>query len=295
MPPTEPNEFFLDPRVVRRSFDTTAATFDAKAAVHAEIRARLMERLDVVRLVPSVVLDLGAGTGHAARTLQDRYSSARVLALDLSPGMLARAKKQQRLFRRFDRVAGAAEQLPLRDASVDLVFSNLMLQWCSRPDAVFAEVRRVLRRDGLVTFTTLGPDSLQELRQAWVRVDGHTHVHGFIDMHDLGDALMRAGFAEPVMDTERLTVTYRDPQTLLAELVGSGSANVAHGRRRGLVGRTARQRWIEAYEAARRDGVLPITLEVVYGHAWVAERGRKLTAPDGETRISVRDIGRRGR
>jgi len=287
------DEFFLDPRAVRRSFDAAAATFDAKAVVHAEIRARLLERLDVVRLAPAMVLDLGAGTGHAARALQDRYSSARVLALDLSPGMLVRAKRQQRMFRRFDRVAGSAERLPLRDASVDLVFSNLMLQWCSHPDGVFEETRRVLRPDGLVTFTTLGPDSLRELRQAWARVDGHPHVHGFIDMHDLGDALMRAGFAEPVMDTERLTITYRDPETLLAELVGSGSANVAHGRRRGLVGRTARQRLVDACEAGRRDGVLPVTLEVVYGHAWVAERGRKLAAPAGETRISVRDIGRR--
>src|SRR5437868_5886068 len=142
--PSSPNahdEFFLDPRLVRRSFDACAATFDASAAVHAEIRMRLLERLDVVRIEPEVVIDLGAGTGHASRALQDRYSSARIVAMDLSPRMLAQAKRQQRLFRRFGRVVAAAEQLPVRNDSVDLVFSNLMLQWSNNPDSVLGEVR----------------------------------------------------------------------------------------------------------------------------------------------------------
>jgi malonyl-CoA O-methyltransferase len=291
--PTPSDEFFLDPRAVRRSFDAASATFDAAAAVHAEIRARLLERLDVVRLDPAVVVDLGAGTGHASRALQARYSSAHVVAMDLSPRMLIQARRQQRLFRRFSRVATDAQRLSLRDSSVDLVFSNLMLQWCSNPDAVFAEARRVLQANGLLTFAALGPDTLRELRTAWSHIDGYTHVHRFIDMHDLGDAMLRAGFADPVMDTERLTITYPDVDALLRELADSGSGNVAMGRRRGLTGRIATAKFRERYESFRRDGRLPASLEVVYGHAWAVDRGRRPGAASGEMRIPVSSVTRR--
>ena len=290
--PAPLDEFFLDSRVVRRAFDAASATFDGAAAVHAEIRQRLLERLDVVRIKPEVVVDLGAGTGHASRALRDRYSSAQVIAADLSPKMLRQAGRQQRLFRRFSRMAADAHLLPLKNGTVDLIFSNLMLQWCSDPDRVFAEMRRVLKSDGLMTFTTLGPDSLRELRAAWARVDAHTHVHRFIDMHDFGDALLRAGFAEPVMDTERLTITYASFDSLLQELRGSGSHSAAYGRRRTLVGRSTMAGVREAYESLRREGVLPVTLEVVYGHAWAIEREPR-GARRGEVRIPLGEVRRR--
>ena len=281
--PAPLDEFFLDTRVVRRAFDAASPTFDANAAVHSEIRQRLLERLDLVKLKPEVVLDLGAGTGHSSRALRDRYSSAQVVAADLSPRMLQRAGKQQRLLRRFERVTADAHQLPFKSASVDLVFSNLMLQWCSDPDRVLAEMRRVLRTNGLLTFTTLGPDTLREMRAAWTKVDTHPHVHRFIDMHDLGDALLRAGCAEPVMDTERLTITYASLDALLLELRGSGSNSAAHGRRRTLVGRSALARMRKEYEGRRSNGVLPVTLEVVYGHAWAMDK-----APRGAEAAEVR-------
>lgn len=290
--PAPLDEFFLDTRIVRRAFDAASGTFDAAAAVHAEIRRRLMERLDVVRLEPEVVIDLGAGTGHASRALRDRYSSARVIAVDLSPRMLRRAGRQRRLFRGFERLAADAHQLPLQNGAADLIFSNLMLQWCSDPDRVFAEMRRVLRANGLVTFTTLGPDSLRELRAVWARADAHTHVHRFIDMHDLGDALLRAGFAEPVMDTERLTITYPNFDSLLQELRDSGSNSAAHGRRRTLVGRSTMAHVREAYESMRSEGVLPVTLEVVYGHAWAIDREPR-GARRGEVSIPLREVRRR--
>lgn len=286
------DEFFLDPRIVRGSFDAASATADAAGVIHAEIRARLMERLDVVRLTPAVIVDLGAGTGHASRALRARYSSAQVVAIDLSTRMLQRASKQQRLFRRFDRVAADAHRLALKNGVADMVFSNLMLQWCSDPDLVFAEIRRVLRPDGLLTFTSLGPDSLRELRTAWSSVDNYTHVHRFIDMHDLGDALMRAGFSEPVMDTERLTITYQSIDALLQELRDSGSQNAAQGRRHGLTGRRALERVREEYETRRRDGVLPVTLEVVYGHAWAIERQPR-RKEGSEVRVPMAQLGRR--
>ncbi|MGH8179323.1 MAG: malonyl-ACP O-methyltransferase BioC [Steroidobacter sp.] len=286
------DEFFLDPRAVRRSFDAASGTYDAAAAVHAEIRARLLERLDIVRLQPAVVLDLGAGTGHAARALRQRYPDAQVIALDLSESMLRQAARQQRLFRRFQRLVGDAHRLPLKDASVDLVFSNLMLEWCADPDAAFSEMRRVLRPQGLLSFTTLGPDTLKELREAWRRIDGRVHVHRFIDMHDLGDALLRARFAEPVMDVERLTVTYSSVQTLFRELKASGSRNIAQGRSHGLTGRK-RWRALEHYgESSLREGALPISVEVVYGQAWAGEL-RPIRPAAGEVRVPITDLKRR--
>jgi malonyl-CoA O-methyltransferase len=286
-----PDEFFVDARLVCRAFDRAAATFDASAAVHSEIRTRLLERLDVVRLQPQTILDLGAGTGHGSRALRERYSRALVVALDLSRQMLMQARRQQRWLRPFARVVGNAHRLPIHDATVDMVFSNLMLQWSSDPDALFAEARRVMRPEGLITFATLGPDSLKEIRGAWSHVDRHTHVHRFIDMHDLGDALIRAGFAEPVMDAERLTITYADSRSLFSELRSTGSANLTLGRRRGLLGRSSAEIFRTAHAQTREDGRWPLTLEVVYGHAWTAEPRRR--QPKGESVVPFGRIGRR--
>jgi malonyl-CoA O-methyltransferase len=275
-----PDEFFLDPRVVRRSFDRAARTFDSAAAVQREIRTRLLERLDIVRLAPATVLDLGAGTGHASRELRRRYSSARVIALDLSLQMLRESVRQQSFLRRFAPVCADAHRLPVRTGSADLVVSNLLLEWCHDPDAVFTEVARVLRPQGLFTFTTVGPDTLKELRELWRGLDGAPHVHRFIDMHDFGDALLRAGFAEPVMDAERLTVTYATLDALLADLRGSGARNIAAGRSRGLTGRTRGRTVLARSEALIRNGPLRISVEVIHGHAWAPAERRKRRAGD---------------
>ncbi|MFL6550841.1 MAG: malonyl-ACP O-methyltransferase BioC [Povalibacter sp.] len=290
-PPSD--EFTLLPKRVRRGFDKAAATFDGAAAVHGEIRARLLERLDVVRLKPENILDLGAGTGQGSRSLQERYSRALIVAFDLSLQMLIRARRQQRWLRPFQRVAGDAHRLPLRDSTIDMVFSNLMLQWSHDPDAIFKELRRVMRPQGLLTFATLGPDTLKEIRTAWRQVDNYTHVHRFIDMHDWGDALMRAGFAEPVMDTERLTITYADSKSLFAELRSTGSTNVSLGRRQGLMSRRVAGLFEESHSTHRRDGLWPVTLEVVYGHAWTAESTKP--RPQGEAVVPFSSIARRRR
>ena len=267
------DEFFLDPRAVRRSFDRASRTYDAAAVVQGEIRTRLLERLDIVRLQPTAVLDLGAGTGQASRELKRRYPSAQVIALDSSLAMLGQSARQQRFLRRFVPVCGDAHRLPLQSQSFDLVLSNLLLEWCHDPDAVFAEAARVLRPKGLFTFTTVGPDTLKEARELWRGVDTFTHVHRFIDMHDFGDALLRAGFAEPVMDTERLTVTYPDLSALLEEIRGSGARNLAQGRPHGLTGRARGALVRSRSEELRRNGPLRISVEVIHGHAWsVGER-----------------------
>jgi len=286
--------FDIDRRRVRRSFAHAAPSYDAAAVLQARVRDELLQRLDVVRLEPAVVLDLGAGTGHASLALKRRFRSSQVVALDLAEGMLREAGRRQTLLRRFRRVCGHAAQLPLRDASVDLVFSNLMLQWCTDPDAVFRECRRVLRPGGLLTFTTFGPDTLVELRRAWADADQHTHVNRFIDMHDLGDALLRAGLVEPVMDVERYTLTYAEVRDLMLDLKAIGAHNANAGRPRGLTGKGALARMTAAYEAVRRDGRLPATHEVVFGQAWVPVGAPRAARVPGEVRVPVGKVGRRG-
>jgi malonyl-CoA O-methyltransferase len=259
---------WLDKTLARRAFEQAAATYDASAALQNEVGSRLVERLDFIRMQPRRILDLGAGTGVFTRVLGRRYPRADITALDIAPAMLQQARARGSWWHRPRCVCGDAEALPFADAGFDFIFSNLMLQWCADLPATLLELRRVLAPGGLLLFTTLGPDTLGELRASWSAVDGFTHVNPFIDMHDVGDALLQARWAEPVMDTERLTVTYRDLATLMLDLKHIGAHNVTRGRARGLTGKGRFQAFAAAYEQFRRDGVLPSTYEVVYGHAW---------------------------
>jgi malonyl-CoA O-methyltransferase len=243
------------------------------------------------------VLDLGCGTGQASKLLQQRYPQAQVIAFDAAFGMLQHAKELQGFWsgllrKSFTRACGDAYRLPFKDASIDLVYSNLMLQWCDPPDAVFTEVRRVLKPSGAFVFSSFGPDTLKELRAAWASVDEYTHVNRFIDMHDLGDAMVRSGLAEPVLDVERLTLTYSDALLLMRELKAIGAHNVNTGRRRALTGRAALKQMTAAYETFRRDGVLPASYEVVYGQAW-GNANAAPQAPHGEVRIPIDRITRK--
>ncbi len=286
------DRFVLDSAQVRRSFDRASTEYDRAAILQADVRARLLARLQYVKLTPTLVVDAGCGTGHASRALKRLYPRARVIALDIAPGMLRAAGRQRGWFRRFDRVCADAAHLPLADASVDLLFSNLMLQWCNDPDALFAEFRRVLKPHGVLSFSTFGPDTLKELRAAWASVDDYTHVNRFIDMHDLGDALMRARLAEPVLDVENFTLTYGDALALMKDLKAIGAHNVTAGRPAGLTGRGKLQAMTAAYEQRRTDGRLPATYEVVYGQAW----GQSPDQPQqtaGEIRIPASSIGHR--
>ena len=282
--------YALDSGRVRRSFDRAAKTYDGAAVLHAQVRASLLERLQLVALVPRVVLDAGAGTGHGSRALKRRYPKATVLALDSSLEMLKVAGRQRSWLRPFDRICADAGLLPLRDGSVDLIVSNLMLQWCD-PDAVFAEFRRVLRPQGLLSFSSFGPDTLRELRTAWRQVDTHGHVHQFIDMHDLGDALVRNGFAAPVLDVERFTLQYLDVRKVAADLKATGAHNSTAARARGLTSPRNFAAMQAAYEQFRQDGRLPATYEVVFAHAWAPAHAarRDLQEP---TSVSLEEIKR---
>lgn len=258
----------IDRRAARDAFERAAADYERAAVVQAEVRERLLERLALTALAPARILDLGAGPGRALKPLAKYAREAQVVAADVAFGMLAEARRRRPWFRRVNYVCAEAERLPFAATSFDLVFSNLMLQWCPSPEAVFGEIRRVLGERSLFLFTSFGPDTLQELRAAWAEADALSHVHRFEDMHDLGDALVRSGFVEPVMDVEYLTVTYRTVRDLMNDLKAIGAANVAADRRRGLTGRRRLAAVERAYERFRERDRLPATYEVVYGTAW---------------------------
>ena len=286
-PSVEP--FALDRRQMRRAFERASQSYDRAAVLQTEVRQRLLSRLDYLKLEPQVIVDAGCGTGHAARELKKRFPRARVIALDIAMGMLHEARHSQGWWRRFERVCADAERMPLADASVDLIFSNLMLQWCDEPDGIFREFRRVLKPRGLVTFSTFGPDTLMELRAAWAGVDRRTHVSRFIDMHDIGDALVRARLVEPVLDVERFTLTYDTAIALMRDLKAIGAQNATAGRPSGLTGRAAFTAVTAGYEKFRVEGRLPATYEVVLGQAWGA------MPRESEVRVPVSDIAHRGR
>ena len=299
----DPAPFRLDRPGVRASFDRASATYEAAAVLQARVADELVSRLEPFNFTPKVILDLGAGTGRMTAELKRRYRRSLVIALDVAPGMLHEARRHQQWLRRFERVCGDAMRLPFADASVDVIVSSLMLQWCDPPDIAFAEIRRVLKPDGFLAFTTLGPDTLIELRSAWAEADGDTHaatpvynhVNHFIDMHDVGDALMRAGLSEPVLDVDRIQLTYPDTLSLMRDLKAIGAHNVTAGRPRGLLGRARLKRMQQAYEAFRRNGQLPATYEVVYAVSWGAA-GRPASAMvGGEARIAPAAIKRRVR
>ncbi|MHB1951767.1 MAG: malonyl-ACP O-methyltransferase BioC [Acidiferrobacteraceae bacterium] len=257
----------LDRRRVRAAFNRAAGSYDHAAALQRVVADRLLERLVQLKIAPSVILDLGTGTGYCLPLLRRRYGS-QPIALDIAPAMLKKAARRGRWFSRTGCICGDIEQLPLAAASIDLAVSNLTLQWCDAA-VVFRELSRALAPGGVFVFSSFGPDTLKELRAAWSEVDNEVHVHDFVDMHDLGDRLLDAGFRDPVLDVDRMTVRYRDYRAIARDLRGLGAQN-AHPRRfRGLTGKERFRRFEERLRAmAEADGHVPVTFEVVYGIAW---------------------------
>lgn len=268
------DEFLIDKREVRRAFSRAAGDYDAAAVVQREVCKRMLENLDYVRLQPLRILDAGSGTGWGGRQLNERYPQAGIIALDIAMGMLEAARGTsswwQKLFggsrQRF--VCADMEDMPLATQSVEMVWSNLALQWCNDLSQTFRELHRVLQPEGLLMFSTFGPDTLKELRIAFDSVDDFSHVNRFVDMHDIGDMLVAAGFADPVMEMETLTLTYDDVRAVMQDLRNIGAHNATAGRATGLMGKGRWARIAQNYETLRRDGRLPATFEVIYGHAW---------------------------
>ena len=287
----------LDRGHIRRAFGRAATTYSAHAALQVEVATRLREHLDDIEDFASRrMVDIGCGPGEGCAALRARYPDADLIALDLALPML---RMGSGLFSgpRDDgdhahavgngpnpvfAVCADAQALPLADASVDLVYSSLCLQWCEDPGLALAEFRRVLRADGLLLFSTFGPDTLKELRAAFAEVDRTPHVSRFIDMHDIGDALLTSGFRDPVLERDDFTLTYADARELMRELRAIGATNADAQRQRSLTGKTHLARAVAAYERFRRVGVLPATYEVIYAIARAPEPGQPVRGHGGD-------------
>jgi malonyl-CoA O-methyltransferase len=269
----------IDRRAMRAAFEKAAPFYDAAAILQQEVANRLVERMDLMSMKPVSILDAGAGTGFVSQLIAERFPKAKITALDLAFNMLKQAKNKhtfkQRWNKQFHYVHAEVENLPFADASVELVISGLTMQWCQDLPKVFKEFKRVLAPGGLLMFSSFGPDTLKELRQCWAEVDDLAHVNAFADLHDVGDALLQSGFADPVMDMEMLTVTYKDVKTVMSDLKQIGAHNVMQGRSHNMTGKNKLQKMIQAYEQFRVDGLVPVSHEIVYGHAWVPEKQEK--------------------
>jgi malonyl-CoA O-methyltransferase len=260
---------YLDQRYVSQSFERAAPVYEQWDNLPKMIGEYLLERLEGLNLHPEQILDIGAGTGRLLRALRQQYAQAHLYAVDISMPMLQQARHQASPGDSTPHlICAEATQLPIPNDCIDLLISNLMLPWCNDIHSVFAEFARVLTPQGTLLFSTLGTDTLKELRHSWGTVDNTTHVHKFWDMHDLGDALLATGLSNPVMDVDRFEPHYKEVSGLMQELKQSGAHNVTTGRPRGLTGRGKFQGMLTVYEQYRTNtGELPATIEVVYGYA----------------------------
>jgi malonyl-CoA O-methyltransferase len=279
----------LDSRLIRRRFERAAASFDDAAFVHAVTRKGLLARLQPLVVEASTVVDLGSATCSTSQALSKRFGRAHVVSVDLAHAMLRRGRKHRAWFSKSSYVQATAAALPFNGQSVDVVFANLLLPWIDDPGQVFAEVARVLRKGGVFAFATLGPDSLLEIRHAWSQVDDNAHVNHFSDMHDLGDGLVNAGLADPVLDVDRLSVSYDSTEKLFADLTAMGGRNALRERNQSLIGKQRFRHMSDELQKSGTGGKITLDLELVFGHCWGA--GPRMDATD--YRIDATRIPRR--
>jgi len=285
----------IDKSKVSQSFSQAASQYEQHAFIQQKIAEYLVERLDFIKITPNTILDIGCGAGRMSRQLNRRYPDAMVYGLDIAHQMVCESQQNAPkpwLWHapKLSYLCADAEQLPIADKSMDLVISNLTLQWCDAK-TVFAEIARILKPDGVFLFSTLGPDTLSELRQSWAAVDEYSHVNFFLDMHDLGDALYQSGLKNPVMDVDWLNFKYDSVRDIMKGLKAIGAHNITSQRPQGLMGKQKLKDMTAAYETRRTEKGLPVTYEVVYGHA-LGQVTPSQTTQDGEVTISIDQIKR---
>ncbi len=255
--------------MIAQSFSQAATHYDAHAFLQKDVGERLLERLNWTAIQPKKILDVGCGTGQLTQILKKTYTSAKVTGLDIAEGMIQIAKKNKPFMAGYDFICADVDELPYEDNSIDLIFSNLTFQWLPDISKTFTELYRVLKPNGLLHYTTLGPDTLKELKFAWQQADDKVHVNQFIDLHDLGDLMAKQGFDQPVMDAEWINLHYKTVKGLMRDLKGIGAHNMNSGRSKSLMGKVHWRNMLAAYETLRNEsGYLPATYEVIYGHAW---------------------------
>lgn len=260
----------LNTRHIRRRFERVASTFDDADFVHAATRDGLLQRIEPLLIDAKTVIDLGCASGGASRQLNRRFPKSRLIAVDLAHNMLHEARGKKSWLAKTTFVQANAHTLPFADESVDVIFCNQLLPWIANPDQVFLEVGRILRKGGVFAFATLGPDSLLEVSRAWGQVDDGLHVSRFPDMHNLGDGLVRAGLRDPVLDVDRLTVSYGSSDALLADLGAAGARNALQDRSHALTGKQKFRDMLSALETASDGDKIAVELELVFGHCWGA-------------------------
>ena len=277
---------------IQQSFNKAAETYDAAAIVQREVCSRLLERLEYIKAQPEMILDIGSGTGQGTRGLARQYPDASIISVDLAENMLKKSRlialekhrnsgivkqvqtalgkliKSHQPNLKVSHLCADAEQLPFADASVDLIFSNLTIQWCFDLSHLFAEFRRVLKPGGFMLFTTFGTETLKELKASWAEVSDNVHVNDFVDMHDIGDALYNVQAENPVMDSEKIILNYPNIRQILLEIKAVGAHNQNDGRHKGLMSKSRLNAMYQAYEQFHTDHGYPVTYEVLYGHAW---------------------------
>ena len=285
---------FPNKSLIVRNFDRSANLFNNSDIVHSEIRDRLIDRLKFFNLEPKIILDLGAATGKSSLKLNKLFPTSKVIAMDNSLEMNRVSSKYFLKNPNVSVLYGDAEMIPLMDSCVDLVFSNLLLPWCDT-SVIFSEVSRILKNDGLFIFSSVGPDTLSELRKAWSTIDSLVHVHGFLDMHDLGDMLIKANLLDPVLDINRLSITYNNITSLISDIRSCGASNIAEGRRTSLTGKEKWNAFCRNIELENKGSGFNITIEAIFGHAWHSKKtisndpSYKLISLEGIKNYEARD------
>ncbi len=273
----------FDRREVQRSFGRVSSQYEQHAWLQREIRSRLYERLEDIPAEPSRILDLGCGSGAGAAQLKQRYRSAQVIGLDLALAMCHECRRQSRWRRPIDVLQADAAQLPFASDSIDLIIANLVFQWVEDLPAALNGLRRILKPGGVLLFSTFGPDTLLQLRQAWAAVDDQPRISDFVDQHVIGDLLLSMGFRDPVMDCDVLTSTYSEVDVLMRDLKSIGAHNANRNRPRGMTGKSKLAGMRQAYEQFRdpQTKQLPATWEVIYATAWGVPEGQPQRHPQG--------------
>lgn len=266
-------------------FNRVAGIYDRHAALEQEVCKRLLERTAYLRAEPRHILDLGCGTGGGSASLKKAFRKSRVVGLDFSPAMLAQLQRKSSLLRRLVPVCADMDRLPLADASVDLVFSNLANYWSRSPTTLYAEIRRVLRPDGMFLFSTLGPETYEQLRLAWAGLDDAAQLPIFADVLEVGDALAAAGFEQPTMDVDRITLEYRSLETLMSELEATGASLLVRGWHSDA---SVQERLAAAWPRLGGARTYPLGFEIIYGAAFApATPERRIIQDPDVVSISV--------